>query len=52
MLDYCSDPKIRKYLYNRRNSVASKGKYDNRKNIQTFFSLSQEKAHLLGYKNA
>lgn len=52
ILDYCSDPKIRKYLYNRRNSVASKGKYDNRKNIQTFFSLSQEKAHLLGYKNA
>ena len=52
VLEYCSDPQIRKYFYTRKNAIASQGNYDNRELIQTFFSLSQEKAHLLGYKNA
>ncbi|MBQ7073550.1 hypothetical protein IJM86_00445 [bacterium] len=46
-MEYCSDPDIRKYFYHRKNALASQGKYDNREIIQTFFSLSQEKAHLL-----
>jgi len=52
ILKYCTDPKIRKYFYTRKNAIASQGKYDNRKSIQTYFSLYQKKAHLLGYQNA
>ena len=52
ILKYCTDPKIRKYFYTRKNAIASQGKYDNRKCIQTYFSLYQKKAHLLGYQNA
>ena len=52
MLEYCSDSSLRKMFYDRQNQIGSQGKYDNRELIQTLLSLSQEKAHLLGYENA
>ncbi len=49
---YCSDPKIRKYFYDKREQRASKWKYDNRKNVLNYIKLSNEKAQILWYKNA
>lgn len=49
---YCSDPKIRKYIYDKTQQWATKWKYDNRKNVLKFLWLSAEKAQILWYKNA
>ena len=49
---YCSNPKIRKYFYEKRQQWATKWKYDNRKNVLKYLKLSNEKAQILWYKNA
>lgn len=49
---YCSDPKIRKYFYEKRYQRASKWKYDNRKNVLNYLKLSNEKAQILWYNTA
>ena len=49
---YCSDPKIRKYFYEKRQQWATKWKYDNRKNVLKYLKLSNERAKILWYKNA
>ncbi|MFK7779929.1 MAG: M3 family metallopeptidase [Candidatus Gracilibacteria bacterium] len=51
IMKYCSSKKIRLDFETRGNSVSSKGKFDNRKNILKLLKLKQEKSDILGYKN-
>lgn len=52
IIRYCTDPKIRKEIYDIRESWATKWKYDNRENVLKILKLSDEKAKLMWYKNA
>ena len=49
---YCTDPKVRKDIYDIRESWATRWKYDNRENVLQFLKLNDEKAKLMWYQNA
>ena len=49
VMKYCSNQEIRKHFYKIRNSFASEGKFDNRKNVLDIISLKKQKANILWY---
>lgn len=52
IIRYCTDPKVRKEIYDIRELWASKWKYDNREIVLQFLKLSDEKAKLMWYNDA
>lgn len=51
ILKYCLDRKIRKYFLEANDSVASRGKFANKKIVLEILKLRDEKSKILGYKN-
>lgn len=52
IMRYCTDPKVRKDIYDIREQWATKWKYDNRENVLSLLRLNDEKAKLMWYQNA
>jgi len=52
IIRYCTDPKIRKEIYDIRELWATKWKYDNREVVLQLLKLNDEKAKLMWYKDA
>ena len=52
LIRYCTDPQIRKEISDIRNLWGTKWKYDNREVVLQFLKLNDEKAKLMGYKDA
>ncbi len=52
VLKYCSNPKIRKDIYERMQTWASSWKFDNRGNIIDLLTISKKKSEILWYRNA
>ncbi len=52
IIRYCTDPKIRKEIYDIRELWATKWKYDNREVVLQLLKLNDEKAKIMWYKDA
>ena len=52
LMRYCTDPKVRKDIYDIREQWATKWKFDNRENALSLLRLNDEKAKLMWYKDA
>jgi len=51
IMKYCSDSRVRKIFYEARQSIATKGKYNNKPIILEILSLRERKAEILWFKN-
>lgn len=51
IMEYCSDPKVRKFFYNEYNKIWTKRNFDNRPIIIKLLRLRREQARILWFKN-
>lgn len=51
IMKYCSDSQVRKIFYEARQSIATKGKHNNKPIILEILALRERKAEILGFKN-